>query len=147
MMFVEVLRAAWISREFAMVPKRMPADLSLELTQTSFFVPRQKEMIEPSVKGALNLLESVAKAKTVKKVVLTSSSSSVRFRPDYSPDVPLDDKSWSSIPFCTQFKVRMQTALPSSMTDCVFSTSCQIQHKKCPSLESPRSTGMEARSM
>ncbi|CAM6085583.1 unnamed protein product [Calypogeia fissa] len=64
-----------------------------------------KEMIEPSVKGALNLLSSVAKTKTVKRVVLTSSSSSVRFRPDYTRDAPLDDSSWSSLPFCKQFKL------------------------------------------
>lgn len=33
----------------------------------------QKELIEPAVKGTLNVLSSVAKAKSVKRVVLTSS--------------------------------------------------------------------------
>lgn len=33
----------------------------------------QKELVDPAVKGTLNVLSSVAKAKSVKRVVLTSS--------------------------------------------------------------------------
>lgn len=33
----------------------------------------QKELVEPAVKGTLNVLNSVAKSKSIKRVVLTSS--------------------------------------------------------------------------
>lgn len=62
-------------------------------------------MVEPAIKGTLNVLKSCSKA-NVKRVVLTSSSSAFRMRPDYSADVPLDESSWSSVQFCKDIKVQ-----------------------------------------
>ena len=62
-------------------------------------------MIDPAVLGTLNVLKSCVKASSVKRVVLTSSSSAVRFNPEASADIPLDEFVWSSVHFCTENKV------------------------------------------
>ncbi|KAJ0077573.1 hypothetical protein Patl1_35555 [Pistacia atlantica] len=55
------------------------------------------EIIEPSVKGTLNVLHSCAKNPSLRHVVLTSSSSTVRARDDFDPKIPLEESSWSSV--------------------------------------------------
>ncbi|KAL2607474.1 hypothetical protein R1flu_026047 [Riccia fluitans] len=72
------------------------------------------EMVEPAIKGTINVLKSCVKA-GVKKVVLTSSSSAFRMRPDYTADVPLDETSWSSVEFCK--KVQLWYALAKTMAE------------------------------
>ncbi|KAL2649677.1 hypothetical protein R1flu_017805 [Riccia fluitans] len=62
------------------------------------------EMVEPAIKGTINVLKSCVKA-GVKKVVLTASSSAFRMRPDYSADIPLAETSWSSVEFCKKVKI------------------------------------------
>ncbi|KAL3675207.1 hypothetical protein R1sor_025155 [Riccia sorocarpa] len=62
------------------------------------------EMVNPAIKGTVDVLKSCVKA-GVKKVVLTSSSSAFRMRPDYKPDVPLEESSWSSAEFCKEVKL------------------------------------------
>nr|AFK47425.1 unknown [Lotus japonicus] len=58
----------------------------------------QAELIDPAVKGTLNVLKSCAKSPSVKRVVLTSSTSAVLFngRPK-SPEVVVDE-TWFSDP-------------------------------------------------
>jgi nucleoside-diphosphate-sugar epimerase len=65
----------------------------------------QVEMIDPAVRGTLNVLQSCKKSGTVKRVVITSSSAAVRFRADVEPEQLLDESSWSDLDICEQFQV------------------------------------------
>ncbi|XP_044507484.1 tetraketide alpha-pyrone reductase 1 [Mangifera indica] len=63
------------------------------------------EIIEPAVKGTLNVLRSCAKNPSLRRVVLTSSSSTVRARDDFDPKIPLDESSWSSVDLCEKRQI------------------------------------------
>ncbi|KAK4848545.1 hypothetical protein QYF36_014411 [Acer negundo] len=63
------------------------------------------EILEPAVKGTLNVLHSCKKSRTLRRVVLTSSSSTVRARDDFDPTVPLDESSWSSVDLCEKLQI------------------------------------------
>ncbi|GLT29218.1 hypothetical protein SLA2020_040980 [Shorea laevis] len=63
------------------------------------------EILEPALKGTLNVLRSCKKNPALKRVVLTSSSSTVRIRDDFDPKVYLDESSWSSIELCERLQV------------------------------------------
>ncbi|XP_038901183.1 phenylacetaldehyde reductase-like [Benincasa hispida] len=62
----------------------------------------QGELIEPALKGTLNVLNSVAKASSVKRVVLTSSMAAVSYstRPQ-TPQTIVDDTWFSDPQMCT----------------------------------------------
>ncbi|KAI7983623.1 Cinnamoyl-CoA reductase 1 [Camellia lanceoleosa] len=66
----------------------------------------QVELIDPALKGTLNVLGSCAKNPSVKRVVLTSSVAAVAFngRP-LSPDVVVDESWFSDPEFCKQNKL------------------------------------------
>ncbi|KAK1425316.1 hypothetical protein QVD17_20667 [Tagetes erecta] len=69
----------------------------------------QAQLIDPAVKGTLNVLKSAAKVQSLKRVVLTSSMSAVTFgfRPLESGVVV--DETWFSDPlFCVQNKLWYQ---------------------------------------
>lgn len=63
-------------------------------------------MIDPALKGTLNVLESCAKAPSVKRVVLTSSMAAVvrNGRPQ-NPEVVVDETWFSDPELCEQHKV------------------------------------------
>ncbi|XP_071920538.1 tetraketide alpha-pyrone reductase 1-like isoform X2 [Coffea arabica] len=63
------------------------------------------EILKPAVEGTLNVLRSCKKNPFLKRVVLTSSSSTVRAREDFDPNVPLDESSWSSEMLCERLKI------------------------------------------
>ncbi|KAK1287742.1 Tetraketide alpha-pyrone reductase 1 [Acorus calamus] len=63
------------------------------------------EILDPAVRGTLNVLKSCKKNKSLRRVVLTSSSSTVRVRDDIDPNVALDESSWSSIELCERLQV------------------------------------------
>ncbi|XP_010690599.2 tetraketide alpha-pyrone reductase 1 [Beta vulgaris subsp. vulgaris] len=63
------------------------------------------EILEPAIRGTLNVLESCKKNPSLRRVVLTSSSSTVRIREDIDPSVPLDESVWSSTELCERFQV------------------------------------------
>ncbi|KAI7742780.1 hypothetical protein M8C21_018512 [Ambrosia artemisiifolia] len=66
----------------------------------------QAELIDPAVKGTLNVLGSCSKASSVKRVVLTSSIAAVAYngRPR-TPDVVVDETWFSDPDLCKETKV------------------------------------------
>jgi nucleoside-diphosphate-sugar epimerase len=63
----------------------------------------EAELLEPAVKGTLNVLNSCAKSPSVKRVVLTSSLAAVIFnRRPRTPDVVVDETWFSDPEFCRQ---------------------------------------------
>lgn len=56
----------------------------------------QVELIEPAVKGTLNVLRSCAKIKSVKRVVLTSSMATVMLKRNTQATDIVADESWFS---------------------------------------------------
>ncbi|CAA0833476.1 NAD(P)-binding Rossmann-fold superfamily protein [Striga hermonthica] len=65
----------------------------------------QAELIDPALKGTLNVLQSCAKTPSVKKVVLTSSLAAVLFNGEpRTPQVVVDETWWSDIEFCRKIK-------------------------------------------
>ncbi|KAL2905116.1 Tetraketide alpha-pyrone reductase 2 [Bienertia sinuspersici] len=63
-------------------------------------------LIEPSIKGTLNVLISCIEATTVKRVVYTSSCSKIRYREDIQHISPLNESHWSDPDYCKRHNVR-----------------------------------------
>ncbi|XP_019250061.1 PREDICTED: tetraketide alpha-pyrone reductase 1 [Nicotiana attenuata] len=63
------------------------------------------EILKPAIDGTLNVLRSCKKNPSLKRVVLTSSSSTARVRDDIDPNIPLDESSWSSVELCKKFEI------------------------------------------
>jgi nucleoside-diphosphate-sugar epimerase len=65
----------------------------------------QETLIDPCVKGTLNVLRSCSRSPSVKRVVITSSCSSIRY--DYnSPErSPLDESHWSNLDYCKKYNL------------------------------------------
>lgn len=64
----------------------------------------QSQLIEPAVKGTLNVLESCAKAGT-KKIVLTSSVAAVAYSPKRAGASVVDETFFSDPEFCQKEQV------------------------------------------
>lgn len=71
----------------------------------------QTELIEPALKGTLNVLGSCSKTSSVKRVVVTSSLAAVAFnaRP-ITPEVVIDETWFSDPKLCKEMKVSTCTA-------------------------------------
>lgn len=66
----------------------------------------QADLIEPAVKGTLNVLKSCAKFPSVKRVILTSSMASVIFNgKPLTPGVVVDETWFSDSAFCVSNKL------------------------------------------
>lgn len=66
----------------------------------------QAELIDPALKGTLNVLKSCAKVSSIKRVVLTSSIAAVAYNgKPRTPDVVVDESWFSSPEFCRETKV------------------------------------------
>lgn len=63
------------------------------------------EILKPAMEGTLNVLRSCKKNPSLKRVVITSSSSTVRVRDDFDPKRPLDESSWSSEELCQNLQL------------------------------------------
>lgn len=68
----------------------------------------------------MNVLSSCKKVKSVKRVVLTSSCSSIRYRYDVQQVSPLNESHWSDIDYCKEYNV---------MEDLHISANFSISHK------------------
>lgn len=64
----------------------------------------QTNLIDPAIKGTVNVLNSCIKAE-VKRVVLTSSCSAIRYRDDVQQVSPLDESHWSDPDYCKRYNV------------------------------------------
>lgn len=62
-------------------------------------------ILDPAINGTLNVLRSCKKNQALKRVVLTSSSSTVRIQENINPEVPLDETSWSSLELCGRLQL------------------------------------------
>lgn len=62
----------------------------------------QKDLIDPAVKGTINVLNACAKAKSVRRVVLTSSTAAVVYTPARKPEDVIDESFFSDPDFCRQ---------------------------------------------
>ncbi|XP_057765731.1 tetraketide alpha-pyrone reductase 2 [Salvia miltiorrhiza] len=60
----------------------------------------KENLIDPCINGTLNVLRSCKKASSVKRVVLTSSCSSIRYRFDAEEASPLNESHWSDPEYC-----------------------------------------------
>ena len=69
------------------------------------FLWQEAEILVPAVEGTLNVLRSCKKNPSLRRVVLTSSSSAARVRDDFDPKIPLDESSWSSVELCESLQV------------------------------------------
>ncbi|RWR85552.1 tetraketide alpha-pyrone reductase 2-like protein [Cinnamomum micranthum f. kanehirae] len=61
--------------------------------------------IDPCIKGTVNVLKSCAKANSVKRVVLTSSCSAIRYRDDATQASPLNESHWSDPEYCKRYNL------------------------------------------
>ncbi|XP_060211318.1 cinnamoyl-CoA reductase CAD2-like [Lycium barbarum] len=63
----------------------------------------QAELIDPALKGTLNVLGSVAKTPSVRRVVLTSSVAAITFNgKPRMPEIVVDETWWSDPDFCRE---------------------------------------------
>lgn len=68
---------------------------------------KQAEILDPAIEGTLNVLRSCKKNPSLRRVILTSSSSTVRVRDDFDPNIPLDETFWSSVELCERLQVTL----------------------------------------
>ncbi|WVY90029.1 hypothetical protein V8G54_035543 [Vigna mungo] len=61
----------------------------------------QKELLDPAIKGTLNVL-TAAKEAGVRRVVVTSSTSAIVPSPNWPGDVPKRENCWTDVEFCKQ---------------------------------------------
>lgn len=64
----------------------------------------QVELLEPAVKGTLNVLKACLEAK-VERVVYVSSSAAVALNPSWPKDRVMDETCWSDKEYCRTTKV------------------------------------------
>ncbi|KAL0910607.1 hypothetical protein M5K25_021606 [Dendrobium thyrsiflorum] len=65
----------------------------------------QESLITPAIKGTVNVLKSCAKFRSIKRVVLTSSCSAIRYRNDSTLVSPLNEAHWSDIEYCKRYNL------------------------------------------
>ncbi|XWS68874.1 hypothetical protein CRYUN_Cryun04dG0131300 [Craigia yunnanensis] len=67
----------------------------------------QTTLIDPCIKGTLNVLRSCSKASSVKRVVLTSSCSSIRYRFDLQKQQisSLNESHWTDPEYCKRYNL------------------------------------------
>ncbi|KAJ6367596.1 hypothetical protein OIU78_000209 [Salix suchowensis] len=64
----------------------------------------ENDMIKPAIQGVHNVLRACAKAKTVKRVILTSSAAAVSINKLNGTGLIMDEKNWTDVEFLTSEK-------------------------------------------
>lgn len=64
----------------------------------------QVELVEPAVKGTLNVLKACSEA-NVKRVVVVSSVAAVILNPDWPKGRVMDESCWSDKEYCRRTNV------------------------------------------
>ena len=87
----------------------------------------QNEVIEPTIKGLLDIMKACVKAKSVRRIVFTSSAGTVDVAEQ--PKAFYDENCWSDVEFCRRVKM---TGWVSSFYHlkklCCFLCSCTMQN-------------------
>ncbi|WOL02856.1 tetraketide alpha-pyrone reductase 2 isoform X2 [Canna indica] len=65
----------------------------------------QQTLIDVAIEGTRNVMKSCSKASSVRRVVLTSSISSIRYRYDATVASPLNESHWSDIEYFKRYKL------------------------------------------
>ncbi|KAJ0663575.1 putative NAD-dependent epimerase/dehydratase, NAD(P)-binding domain superfamily [Helianthus annuus] len=74
--------------------------------QVPLYLCSQEDLIDPAVKGTLNVLSSCSKVKSIKRVVLTSSVAAVLYNGSpLTPEVVVDESWFSDQGFCKETKL------------------------------------------
>ena len=63
----------------------------------------QNEVIKPTINGLLDIMKACVKAKTVRRLVFTSSAGTVDVTEH--PNPVIDENCWSDVDFCTRVKM------------------------------------------
>lgn len=66
----------------------------------------QKELLDPAIKGTMNVL-TAAKEAGVSRVVLTSSISSITPSPNWPSNVVKNEDCWTDVEYCKEKQVRV----------------------------------------
>lgn len=74
-------------------------------------IAKQEAFVDPSVNGTLSVLKSCSRSPSVKRVVLTSSCSAIRYNYNTQELSPLDESHWSNLEYCKQYNVSINTLL------------------------------------
>ncbi|KAK4759736.1 hypothetical protein SAY87_022867 [Trapa incisa] len=64
----------------------------------------ENDMIKPAIQGVLNVLKACSKAKTIKRVILTSSAAAVSINNLPGSGLVVDEKDWTDVEFLTSEK-------------------------------------------
>jgi nucleoside-diphosphate-sugar epimerase len=65
----------------------------------------QGQMVVPAVEGTLNVLRAAKEARTVRRVVVTSSSSAIIPSPAWPAGEPRDERCWADVDYCKKNEV------------------------------------------
>ena len=78
-------------------------------------------MIKPGIKGVLNVLKACARAKEVKRVILTSSTAAVTINQLSGTGLVMDESSWSDVEYLSKAKPHswVYNIKPSSELDAI----------------------------
>ncbi|KAJ4703288.1 Anthocyanidin reductase [Melia azedarach] len=64
----------------------------------------ENDMIKPAIEGVQNVLKACVKARTVKRVILTSSAAAVSINKQNGTGLVLDENSWTDVEFLSSEK-------------------------------------------
>ncbi|THG05690.1 hypothetical protein TEA_003949 [Camellia sinensis var. sinensis] len=86
--------------------------------------------IDPSIEDTLNVLSSCTKASSVRRVVLTSSCSAIRYRYDVQQVSPLNESHWSELEYyCKRYNLWYAYAKTIAKKEACWSLTCSTANK------------------